>query len=262
MKTFSKVMALVICAAVMVSAGVLTSCGNNYGKPETRTFPLTEYDKLEVHHAFIVMMSTTITEAKVTIPEQLYDKLVFEIKNGRLTVGFDPLFIGTVKSAQLELPMNPVLEELELNGASDMTIDGPIVLGKVDMSGASKLVAVDEDNEGLKDVKLSGASKAKLTGVSGALRVELTGASKAELAGASGEMHIELSGASYLDAWHVSADNAHVDLSGASDADLTICSELRGELSGASTITYDLVSQSCNPLIDCDMTGGSTISKR
>ena len=258
MKRNVKMLLLALAGAV-----VLTSCNPNYGKPETRTFPLTEeYDELEIHHAFDVVMSPAFTEAKFTIPEQLYDKLVFEVKNGRLTVSFGNNFMSAVNNLQLELPMNSELEEIELNGASELAILGPVRLGKVDLSGASKLIAEDVDNEGLKEVKLSGASKAVLTGVSGSLRVELSGASKAELYGASGEMDVELTGASYLDAWHVSADEVHVDLSGASEADVTICSELSGELSGASVVLYDLVGQTCNPEIDCQLTGGSEVVKR
>ena len=92
MKRNVKMLLLALAGAV-----VLTSCNPNYGKPETRTFPLTEeYDELEIHHAFDVVMSPAFTEAKFTIPEQLYDKLVFEVKNGRLTVSFGNNFMSGI----------------------------------------------------------------------------------------------------------------------------------------------------------------------
>jgi len=245
MKTFSKVMALVICAAVMVGAGILTSCSPNYGTPTTRSYNLGEYTAIDASSAWDIEMIEGISEATVTLDEVLFDHLVFEVKE---VEGIKTLFIdltgwqtGRIKSMKVSLPLNEELRNISMSGACDITIIG---------------------NTALEKVELSGASKADITGAGNMKKVFLSGASKAKIAGQGDEMTISISGASKLDAEKLYLSSVQGMLSGASNIDVTICSSLEVVASGASHITYGLVSPTCDPEINCDLTGGSTITER
>ncbi|MCR4738510.1 MAG: hypothetical protein K5846_10200 [Bacteroidales bacterium] len=75
-------------------------------------------------------------------------------------------------------------------------------------------------------------------------------------------MEIDLSGASTLKAPYLSAESVYGEMSGASNADVTICSQLNVDLSGASTLTYGTYSDECHPNINCPASGGSTVRPR
>lgn len=229
----------------MAGAVVLTSCNPNYGKPETRTFPVGEYTAIEAGSAWDIEMIEGATEATVTLDEVLFDHLVFEVKE---VEGIKTLFIdltgwqtGKIKSMKVTLPLN---EELR----------------NVSLSGACKITILDETD--LEKLKLSGASKADITDINDMKEVILSGASRAELEGTGDEVTIDISGASHLEAEKLLVSAVQGSLSGASTIDVTICSRLEVVASGASHITYGLVSQMCDPDIQCELSGGSEINER
>ena len=75
-------------------------------------------------------------------------------------------------------------------------------------------------------------------------------------------MDVDISGASTLNASLLETPSVLGDISGASTADVTICSNLKVNLSGASTLIYGLISPDCNPVIDCPCSGASIVRPR
>ena len=96
--------------------------------------------------------------------------------------------------------------------------------------------------------------------VIGKINLDISGASTAFVNGYCQEkMEIDLSGASTLKAANLNAQSVSGQMSGASDADVTVCSSLNVELSGASTLIYGTVSDECDPIVNCNTSGGSTV---
>lgn len=74
-----------------------------------------------------------------------------------------------------------------------------------------------------------------------------------------GKINLDISGASTAFVNGYCQEKMEIDLSGASDADVTVCSSLNVELSGASTLIYGTVSDECDPIVNCNTSGGSTV---
>ena len=181
-----------------------------------------------------------MTDVVVTVGELAHDRVVVKVVDGELQIGFKPNTNYSGKATAV-IPA-AVLRKLDLSGASSFT--GDLRGDDVDivLSGASTYRGTVEATE--LDIDLSGASDAILSGV------------------CQTKMGIDLSGASTLKAADLSAMSVYGEMSGASDADVTVCSDLNVQLSGASTLTYGTSSEDCYPVVNCSTSGASTVQPR
>lgn len=254
-----RVAVLFFCA---VFAGMFASCGKYYGEPTTKHYSISgNYTELNISHAFDVTVSETATDAVVTVPEDLHSKLKLEVKNGTLYIGFTRSIIVSYSECKVVLPVNMQLEDLELSGASSFRGNLQGTSSDIEISGASEfygdVTASDIDFE------ISGASDYKGTVVCDEVDMNLSGASNATIQGAcTGTMDIDVSGASNLHAIDFNTDAVTGSLSGSSDADVTVCSRIAVNVSGASDLTYGTSSPACHPTFGCTLSGSSTAAPR
>lgn len=85
---------------------------------------------------------------------------------------------------------------------------------------------------------VTGASGAELHLKAPAVSGEMTGASKLRLSGQTKDLSIEGTGASHARCFDLLSENATVDLSGASDAEIFASVKLDADASGASGVKY------------------------
>ncbi|MBR6174297.1 MAG: DUF2807 domain-containing protein [Bacteroidales bacterium] len=227
---------------ILLSLSILFfGCTKDWGTPATKNYPINgAYTKLDVSNAFDVTVSDQVTDVVVTVGELAHDRVVVKVVDGELQIGFKPNtnYSGKAKAV---IPAT-VLRKLDLSGASSFTGD---------LRGDDV------------DIELSGASTYRGTVEATELDIDLSGASDAILSGAcQTKMEIDLSGASTLKAANLSAMSVYGEMSGASDADVTVCSDLNVELSGASTLTYGTSSEDCHPVVNCSTSGASTVQPR
>ncbi len=216
-------------------------CTKDWGTPATKNYPISgAYTKLDVSNAFDVTVSDQVTDVVVTVGELAHDRVVVRVVDGELQIGFKPNtnYSGKAKAV---IPA-AVLRKLDLSGASSFTGD---------LRGDDV------------DIELSGASTYRGTVEATELDIDLSGASDAILSGAcQTKMEIDLSGASTLKAANLSAMSVYGEMSGASKADVTVCSDLNVELSGGSMLTYGAISDECHPVVNCPASGGSVVKPR
>ena len=228
---------------ILLSLSILFfGCTKDWGTPATKNYPINgAYTKLDVSNAFDVTVSDQVTDVVVTVGELAHDRVVVKVVDGELLIGFKPNTMYNGKAVAV-IPANANLSDLELSGASSFTGDlrGDDV--DIELSGASTYRGIVEATE--LDIDLSGASDAILSGA------------------CQTKMEIDLSGASTLKAANLSAMSVFGEMSGASDADVTVCSDLNVELSGASTLTYGTSSEDCHPVVNCSTSGASTVQPR
>ena len=228
---------------ILVSLSIFFfGCTKDWGTPATKNYPINgAYTKLDVSNAFDVTVSDQVTDVVVTVGELAHDRVVVKVVDGELLIGFKPNTMYNGKAVAV-IPANANLSDLELSGASSFTGD---------LRGDDV------------DIELSGASTYRGTVEATELDIDLSGASDAILSGAcQTKMEIDLSGASTLKAANLSAMSVYGEMSGASDADVTVCSDLNVELSGASTLTYGTSSEDCHPVVNCSTSGASTVQPR
>lgn len=89
------------------------------------------------------------------------------------------------------------------------------------------------------------------------LAVNTSGASKIKLAGETGVLIVDVSGASNVEAGELSAANANIDASGASQVNVNVSGELVADASGASRISY-----TGNAKVSKSTSGASSVSQR
>ena len=246
---------------IMLSMCVLFfGCTRDWGSPSTKNYPINgTYTGLEVSSAFQVTVSDEVNDVVVTVGDLAHDKVIVKVMYGKLHIGLKPRVIYNGVATAV-IPAS-VLHELELSGASSFIGDLSGIDVDIDLSGAStyrgNVIAKDVD------IDLSGASTYTGQIVANTLETELSGSSTATFDGScQNSMEIELSGASQLKAAHLNASTVRGTLSGASQADVTCCTSLKVDLSGASTLTYGTVFEECHPAINCSTSGGSVVQPR
>ncbi len=227
---------------ILLSLSILFfCCTKDWGTPTSRDYPVNApFTGLEASGGFQVTMSDQVEDVVVTVGELAHDRVVVKVVDGELQIGFKPNTNYSGKATAV-IPA-AVLRKLDLSGASSFTGD---------LRGDDV------------DIELSGASTYRGTVEATELDIDLSGASDAILSGAcQTKMGIDLSGASTLKAANLSAMSVFGEMSGASDADVTVCSDLNVELSGASTLTYGTSSEECHPNVNCSTSGASTVQLR
>jgi hypothetical protein len=109
---------------------------------------------------------------------------------------------------------------------------------QITATGASNIIAADEIDAKSLGIKLSGASDFKGKLKVEELSIKLSGASDAKINGTAINLNIECSGASDCKAYELTAENAIVKASGASDISITVNKEITANASGASNVNY------------------------
>lgn len=230
---------------------LFSGCAKDWGTPSTKNYPINgTYTKLDVSGAFDVTVSDQVTEVVVTVGELAHERVIVNVSEGELHIGFKPNTRYNGKATAV-IPAT-MIRDLELSGASSFT--GDLQCGNGYYS----------DNT--VDIELSGASTFKGRIEAMEVEIDLSGASEASIEGFAPtsltKMDIDLSGASTLKAPFLYTKSVYGEMSGGSNADVTLCSELNVQLSGASTLTYGLSSEECHPHVNCPASGGSVVKPR
>lgn len=127
----------------------------------------------------------------------------------------------------------------------------------IEISGASKLISDNAITPGDQlNLTGSGASKISIELNGGKLMGEVSGASTLNVKGQVSNLNMEASGASDINGYDLIADDATLDVSGASGAEITVNKNLKAEASGASHIHYK-----GNASVSQNTSGASSVSK-
>ena len=108
----------------------------------------------------------------------------------------------------------------------------------LEVSGASKLIGENTVTSNDLGLRASGASEISMDVKAQKLETEATGASNIQLKGRADKFSSEASGASHLRCLDLQTDETTLDLSGASDAEVTADKQLNIEASGASDVKF------------------------
>lgn len=145
---------------------------------------------------------------------------------------------------------------LDATGDIRVYVTGP-VFNSLHVSGASKIISESQlTPPGDIDIHLSGASHATIDVKTPKVMTQISGASEIKLTGQTKDLSVDCSGASHAWCFELMAENADVDVSGASGADVFASIKLKGDASGASSIRYK-----GNPEVNTNTSGASNVKK-
>ena len=234
--------------AITLVLGVIFSSCEEFGtvitpspRVTTETRQVSGFTGLDVSHAFNVYVNFSETEESIEIEanENLHDYIVVEKKNGNLVIKLKDFIHLRMGTATLNAYITcDYLKDFDASGASSIILYDPLDTRNVtlDLSGASDFSGEIEVDD---------------------LVADISGASNLELSGYADYLRIDASGASSLRDYSLSVNWFDADLSGASDASITINDRIDLEASGASTLNYRGSAQ----INHIDLSGASNINR-
>ena len=200
-----------------------------------------DYTGIEITDAFLVDIEYSATEESIIIEanDNLHQFIEVEKVNGILRIKLrDMVNIRGNATFKAHIITKNYLDSFSASGASRMTLINPQEAADV-------------------NIRLSGASF--LTGeiMADAITAYIDGASNASLSGIANTINVNADGASLVGSFEMIAGTAYLQMSGASNASLTINDEINLRASGASVLMYK-GSASKNHI---DLSGSSQIVK-
>lgn len=225
---------------------LLSSCekiGNTItpsGKVTTETMNFTGYNALDVSHAFNVYVSysSTVENIEIEANENLHQYIIVEKQGDKLIIKLKDR-INIRNNATLNAYITTgYLSDFYVSGASGITLEDPWYVNNmnIELSGASRFSGEIETQDIYSDI--SGASNLILTG-----KVDY--------------MYLDASGASNLKDYGLKINHFEGDLSGASNAWITVNNELDVDASGASNVYY----KGKGTIDYLDLSGASNVKK-
>ena len=212
--------------------------GSGHITPETRN--TSGFDAIDVSGAIdVYVKQDSTTSIKVEADDNLLQYVVTETNGSTLEIYTDGGFNLRPSHKIKVYVSNPTYTRFDVSGASSI-------------EGESQVTATERIS-----VSASGASGIKLDVNVPVVDVELTGASNANLRGRTKDLDISASGASKVKGYDLLSENANVDVSGASHADVYASVRLDGEATGASHVSY-----LGNAVDNVKKSGASHVSKK
>ncbi len=180
----------------------------------------TNFTGVEVSDAIHVYVKTdSAFSVKVEADENLQQHIIITEVNGVLRIREED---GT---------------NLNATGKIKVYVSAPSIKS-LDASGASKIISENELTTDAIDIDVTGASSAELELKTPKVSASMSGASHITLFGKTKDLIIKGSGASDANCYELLSENADVDLSGASNAEVFASVKLNAEASGASDVRY------------------------
>jgi len=209
-------------------------------KVTTQQFTMSDFDMIDASSAFSVYVTFSDTEESIEIEanDNLHQHIEVKKVNNVLEIGFENNFHVTGSARLNAYVKTKHVSGYMASGASRFIVEDPIIDNEVSvyLSGASNFSGVIEANK---------------------LFADLSGASVMYVEGVSNSMDIRATGASVIKDYGFETKILKADLSGASNAQMTVLEEIDIEASGASNLKYK-----GNAVIAYqDLSGASSIKK-
>ena len=187
---------------------------------ESRSFSVSGFSKLEMGSAFKVDVKQGNKYSVTTTgrSEDLKD-LEANVSGGTLKLGYKDKNWGKNRKTVIVSITMPALQGVDFSGASKVNVER--------FSGVKTM-----------DIEVSGASQVTMDLAATRVSMDLSGASQLLLTGQCDVLNGEVSGASSFKGKDFPAKEVNIDASGASSASVAASNSIHAEASGASSIRY------------------------
>jgi len=227
-----------ICTVLILKGwpGVLIGSGNL----ETEEYAFASFTRVEISSAFeFQIRQSSSYSINVTADDNVIDRVQISQDGQTLKIrvgGVPTSFRRVTLKASVTMPQ----------------------LGGLTVSGASRGTVANFNSTEAVSIVVSGASRVTGDITAGDIGFDVSGASTVQLEGSAADMVAIISGASRFSLGDFTANNADVNISGASTGTIYLDGRLDANVSGASTLLYigDPVMGTIN------VSGASTLSKK
>lgn len=219
MKTKSIVIVLIL------ALGFLSSCDHDTIRASDEVssleYSIPDYSTVQVSNAFNTNVTFSDTEESIRIEanENLHDRIIVQREGNSLIIKLKKF----------------------TNVRGNATLNAYIVtkdISKFDMAGASKLTLENVWNSSEGRIELSGASNFTGEVAIDRLNLDMGGASSLDIYGNSSSLDANLSGSSDIRDFDLSVVDLKIQMSGASEASLSISESIDIRASGASSLQF------------------------
>lgn len=208
-----------------LALAILTSCDHDTiraeGEVTSLDYSIPEYSALRVSDAFNVYVSFSDTEESVRIDanDNLHDKIIVKRDGNTLVIR-----LKTFTNVRGNATLNAYISTKDIQ--------------RFDLGGASRVTLENEWNVRKGSLELSGASDFTGEIIADQLNIDMSGASNVDLFGRVIKVDADLSGSSDIKDYDLAVQNLRIDLSGASEAFMSVSESIDIEATGASVLNY------------------------
>jgi hypothetical protein len=212
MKTLSRI--ITVSLALILAFNISVNAQESTEEREMKGF-----DAIKVSGAFDIKLIQGSEEKVVVAGEERYmDNVKTEVVGNTLKIYFRPSVRNLNESYDIEIYFKD-LTMIQASGAVDIEAEKKLRFDKL-------------------EVYCSGATDIELEMSLDRLEMDLSGASDVDLIGQVKYAKFDINGASELDAETFKMGECHIEVSGASEADIMVIGRLEADVSGASELVY------------------------
>jgi hypothetical protein len=228
-----------VCLVQVVGLGCGTSVTIGSGSVVTTSVPVSSFNRIEVSSGFDVDVSLGGSEdVTVRVDDNLVERLEVEVAESTLRIALAA--DANVRDATLHAAVTvPTLSSIEGDGGVSVQLADELAGDELELG-------------------LSGSSVLDAAVDAGDVELRLAGSSSATLSGRASALVIEGAGTSVLEAEGLQVEDLEIELSGASQARVSVSATISAVLSGGSALEY----RGTAVVVRQDVTGGSTITQR
>ena len=230
---------------LVLSLGLLSSCDHDTirvsSEVTTTEVSFSDYSGLQVSNAINAFVTFSDSEEKIVIEanDNLHDRIIVKREGNDVVVKLKKLTNVKGNATLNAYITTKRMSKFEIKGASSLTLENEWVSedARIEVSGAS-------DFTGELSVER--------------LHMNMLGASNADIFGTAKSAYADLSGSSEIRNYDLLVERLEIDLSGASEAFLSVSQSIDIDASGASTLNYKGNAE----VIHKRLSGASEIRKR
>lgn len=209
------------------------------GDVTTEMRTVSTFDGVDVQDAIEVDIIQSPTQSvEVTTNSNLHEYIVTSIQSGKLVIRLkNNVHIKNDPTIKVKVYIND-LTSLKASGASKVEVLGSFITNSIDF-------------------ELSGASRLYGNYVLNTSKLNASGASNINISGQINYFDTDLSGATVFKGFNMVVDNLDIEMSGASNASVTVNGIINIKASGASTLYYE----GNGTINEINMSGASQVKK-
>jgi hypothetical protein len=222
MKRYAATTSLLLLFSLVFTCG---ACDENFksrgpqGELTKQDRAVSGFDAVDIGGAFEVIIKQGSQESLTVEAESgIIDKIKTEVSGHTLKIYTEKDCCWDTRNMAIYLTVKDI-RYLEISGACELKSEGDIRLDNLEM-------------------EVSGASEITLNFALSKLDLNLSGASELSLSGSCDDVYMETSGASEIDAINFKAGSMTIDASGASDCKVNVTEDLKVDASGATSVRY------------------------